>query len=229
MMGAAESEKKRAELLQKAVKLKPDFQEANYHLGFTLYRLGDYQGAHDALTRVKRITPEQAPQFFQALAHCDDRLGLPDLAKAAARQALDYARTPADSEAARQLMEYVSRLRGQEGTAQPATASLQALGKELPTTVRVLRLPQELYRAEGMLIQVDCLGEGARLWMMSGDKKLAFVIANRKGVIVERGGQQTEHEFTCGAQQPQKVLIQYEKKPDAGLVAEGAIRVLEFQ
>ena len=119
MSGTPESGKRQAELLQKAVKLKPDFEEANYYLGFALYVLRDCQGAHDALTRVKRITSEQAPQFFQVLAYSDDCLGLPDLAKAAAKQALDFARTPADSDWARQFLEYVNRPRGGEGAVRP--------------------------------------------------------------------------------------------------------------
>ena len=229
MMGAADAEQKRIALLQKAVNLNPDFKEANYYLGFALYGLGDYRGAHDALMRVKQVTPEQALQFFLTLASCDDHLGLPDMAKENAKRALDCARTPADSEAARRLLEYVSRPKGGEGTAQPAPALPQPSGEELPRTVMRLHLPQELYRAEGVLLQVDCLGEAARLWIMSGGEKLAFVIADPKGVIVEQEGKQTEHEFRCGVQQPQKVLIQYEKKPDAGLMAQGVIRALEFQ
>ncbi len=232
----------RADLLRKAVGLRPDYEEANLYLGFALYQVGDFRGARDALIRVKRVTREQAVQYFQILALCNDRLDMLEEAKAAAKSAADSARSERETNSVRNLQEYLERPRGFQDSVRreplQRTEAPPLLSRRAPavesselnrTATEVLARSPGLSSAEGSLVQVDCLGDSARLWLASGSEKLAFIILDPKGIVIRRNGTSIVHDFSCGPQKPQPVTLQYELSSDPKLGARGVIRILEFR
>jgi hypothetical protein len=87
----------------------------------------------------------------------------------------------------------------------------------------------ELKGVEGLLVQVDCQGESARLWLQTEGRKLAFLIPRGNAISLRRGGQDMLGDLQCGPQQkPEKVTIRYDEVVEAA-GPQNIIRVLEFQ
>jgi hypothetical protein len=79
-------------------------------------------------------------------------------------------------------------------------------------------------------VQVDCLGAVARLWIQTGDDKVAFAITEPGNVaIISKGNRNISYEFQCGPQKPQPVVVHYEMKPNPKLDTQGVLRKLEFK
>jgi tetratricopeptide (TPR) repeat protein len=249
----------RAALLRKAVELKPDHRDARFHLGQTLVGLGEYKEAREQLLALKQVTPEQAPHYFRALAYVNLRLGLKDEARKAAEGARKFAKTPEDTAFAENLLQHMDSVEAaqerlaasQKPDDEPGPslepAARKPAGEERDEVPRNLTLKRrepagdtggqvhevrrtaELFPAEGSLVQVDCLGAVARVWLQTGDDKVAFAITDPGKVVILRGGKNIEHEFTCGPQKPQPVAVRYEMKPNARLDTLGVLRELEFK
>jgi hypothetical protein len=87
-----------------------------------------------------------------------------------------------------------------------------------------------LSSVDGVLVQVDCLGETVQFWIQSGEKKLGFLISKANEVLVFRGGEPIVHEFQCGPQNdPLKVTAHYRSGSSAGQGLEGVLRNLELR
>jgi hypothetical protein len=83
---------------------------------------------------------------------------------------------------------------------------------------------------EGVLVQVDCLGKSAKLWVESGAKRLSFLIPVAGNILVLRGGEAVVHEFECGPQNdPAKVTVRYRSGPDTPSDVQGLVQTLELQ
>lgn len=61
---------------------------------------------------------------------------------------------------------------------------------------------------EGALKSVECRGKSARIHIVSGTKPMVFEVLDPKLVILKGAGKK-EFEFTCGAQKPLQVAIEY--------------------
>jgi hypothetical protein len=87
--------------------------------------------------------------------------------------------------------------------------------------------PQPEGKVQGLLRQVDCLGQQARLVIEGQDKKLTrLLIRDPKQLAVVGGGDVT---FGCGPQKPpRRVVVEYFPKPDAKLGTVGEAAVIEF-
>ncbi|MGH9630480.1 MAG: hypothetical protein ACRD7E_19380, partial [Bryobacteraceae bacterium] len=80
----------------------------------------------------------------------------------------------------------------------------------------------------GMLVQVDCIGERARLHVQSGSGAPMKLLLRDAAKIAAGAGGQTR--FTCGTQEPpRKVIIEYVPKADRKLGVSGDVRVIEFR
>jgi hypothetical protein len=81
------------------------------------------------------------------------------------------------------------------------------------------------YAVRGTLEQVDCMGQEARLAVVSATGKMTLLIKDPASVQI-RSSQSGAAQFTCGAQSHTPVLIQYvtDKQTDAT----GVVRSIEF-
>jgi hypothetical protein len=225
-------------------------------LGILLVGAGKFKEAREQLIAAKGVAAEQAPEYFRALAYANYRLGMKEEAKIAAERARKYVKTPQAAEWLDNFLRHLDQpfppvgeeteeAEGTEGTKDEESADASARERvEEPQRPKTLRRRKpdsggtslaeapggrDLFPAEGTLVQVDCLGGVARLWLESGGDKIAFAITDPKSVVIRKGGQDITHEFKCGAQQPARVILHYELKPNARLETTGVVRRLEFK
>jgi tetratricopeptide (TPR) repeat protein len=85
-------------LMEKAIEVKPDCDEAIYNLGVIKYGEGQYEGASQILLSLRNVAPEQAYTYYSVLAYCDMKMRTFDRAKAFLLKAAESART-ADEQA----------------------------------------------------------------------------------------------------------------------------------
>jgi tetratricopeptide (TPR) repeat protein len=198
-------------VLSKAVELKPDFTDAMLLLGLTRYNAQKYGEAIETLIKIKRVTPDQAEPLFQALAYSYARLGAIPQAKEAAASAGKYARTDWERTAVDQLLEYVNRDR------RPLT----------PMQITPVEIKEARLAARGTLEHIDCMGEQAKLHLMTDDGKMSLIIKDPRAVRIFSAKSDTA-EFTCGAQKHTPVSIQYVAEVDQQSGTAGIVRTLEF-
>ena len=234
-----------AKLLRKALDLKPREQDVLYELSMALYSAREYGSALSTMALLKDITPEQAPEFFVAMATCAHLTGSDKLAKAAAGRALEAARDDAERSSISAKLEFLNQPAIEYSRVAPlgtgprgATIAEEAKDPGRPRIER--RAPKvevvprrtegSLERVEGLLVQVDCLGEEARLWIQSGEKKIGLLISKGSEVVALRGGETIIHDFECGPQKsPAKVVARCESRPGTVQGLEGVVKTLEFQ
>jgi tetratricopeptide (TPR) repeat protein len=234
-----------AKLLRKALELKPNDQEVVYQLSMALYNAREFSSALAAMGLLKSVTSGQAPDLFSAIAISAHLTGSDQMAKDAAARALKAARDDDEREtiASRlELLKYPAREYIAAVKAEPEPAEVVVVGgddaPERPQLVRREQSPDvvtaqtedTLRRAEGLLVQVDCLGETARLWVQSGERKLGLLIPKGNEIWVFRGGEEILYDFQCGPQKDRpRVGVRYESRPDTEPGVEGVAKTVTFQ
>ncbi|HKW97815.1 MAG TPA: tetratricopeptide repeat protein [Bryobacteraceae bacterium] len=245
-----------APVLKKAVELDPDYQEAHHYLAFCLLQTQDYQGAVEHFTKVRTVKAADAFSYYSGLAYANYRLEKRDAAKKAADAARKYARSPEQIAQAEQMLraidqpapQMVQRAMAQEQrpAAEPSVRQ-EPTGREEPEDEkpkRLVRRPEAesppavtaspmpvrraLFKVEGKLEQIDCLGKVARLRVIAGSKPVLLAITDPEAVSV-KGTASGTLELTCGPQKNKLVAIEYESRPDARLGTAGVVRSIEFR
>jgi hypothetical protein len=79
-----------------------------------------------------------------------------------------------------------------------------------------------------MLSQLDCLGNSARIHVSSGQRKLTFLVSDPGKVLIRSAAGAATMDFSCGAQRPRRVTVEYVPTQDAKLGTAGLVRSLEF-
>ncbi|HUA17168.1 MAG TPA: tetratricopeptide repeat protein [Bryobacteraceae bacterium] len=232
--------------LRKAVELKPDYVEARLELGLELVNDQDYKDAVTELRQIKKINPEQARYYFPALAYADMQTGDAPDARKNAESAKKWAKTPEETERANSFLQYLDQQQAaalQAATPRPAPVASATPSPALspdtgdhPLLVRrsdpdpPQQLPPpdpQLARAEGMAQSLDCSGPSAKLRVLVDSKIKVFQITDPTSVTIKHSGE-AHHDFTCGAQKPFHVVIEYAPAPDSKAAIAGIIRSLEF-
>lgn len=239
-------------LLRRAVELKPDYVEARLALGLALATQGSYAEAVDQLHQVKKVNPDQAPSYFLALAYSDLRTGHPADARKNAESAKKWAKNSADAEQADSLLKTLDSPQAAGGQSSALTRpspkpALQASnGPDDPGRPTLRRSPapaQEVHEGaprnpfikhddqiahvEGVAQRLDCSGTAARLHVLAGGATMVFEIADPSSVLIKHSGE-AHHDFTCGAQKPFPISVDYAVKPDPKKGTAGIVRELDF-
>jgi tetratricopeptide (TPR) repeat protein len=208
-------------ILQRAVELKPDYQDAWFNLGMYSTNAGQFRVAIDAFNHIRNVTEEHAASFFSARAYCYYRMNARDLARQNAEQARKYAKTPQEQQ------QVSSLLRALEDASHPASAQPTAdtMTEQRPTLRRTTPEGRELQlqHVDGIAKSFDCAAKPARLHVTVDGKEMIFAMDD-PGSIVVRNSKSGFAEFSCGAQKPVKIGIFYA----ASSSADGSIRELVF-
>jgi tetratricopeptide (TPR) repeat protein len=96
-------------LIQRAVTVNPDSDEAIYNLGVLQYGEGQYEAASQTLLRLGKITPERAYSYYSVLAYCGIKTKNFDRAKAFLLKAAASARTAEEQGENSQMMRFGAR------------------------------------------------------------------------------------------------------------------------
>ena len=239
---AGDSGKLQITLLRKAVELDPEYYEARLHLAFQLMSASDYAGALAAFARLKRVEPEHAFAFFQAMAYAAYRTGDKEGARASAKRAAEFAPGPAEKAQVEQLIEALEQHPGErmrataeapepqpEPEPEQRSPARKALQQRDDTGVPQLPKRIPLSAVEGTLDQIDCLGTTARLRITAAGRPVRLLI-DKPNAIEVRGAQAGSFTMTCGLQKARSaVRVEYEPKVNDQLGTTGLVRVLEMK
>ena len=218
-------------ILQRAVELKPDYQDAWFNLGMYSTNAARFGVAIDAFNHIKNVTEEHAGSFFSARAYCYFRLNVRDAARENAEQARKYAKTPQEQQQAASLLRALDDST-HAAAAQPAAASTEAsepaadmMSEKRPILRRVTPDGNEIHlqHVDGIARSFDCAAKPARLHVTVAGKEMIFAMDDPDSIVV-RNSKTGFAEFQCGAQKPLKIGIFYA----ASSSADGSIRELVF-
>lgn len=205
-----------AALLHRTLELNPHHAEAHFLLGTTAIHEGRLEEGLEHLRRAAEILPRQS-SFWHALALAYHKAGQDELARRAARRALEAALTEQEREMAKAALDLVSREKPAEPAGRPAVTTPPGWFPQPGNSV-----------IEGMLEQIDCLGASARLHIRSGARRIALWVERPDRVTV-KGASALTFEFACGKQTPRVVTIEYLAAPDAARGADGVVTAIEVR
>jgi len=207
--------------LHRAIELRPDFDDARFKLALLEKNSGHPEAALAQLRAMRRIAPFRAFAYWIALADCNLDLDR----RAEARQAALQAREHAASNEERQRADDFVWMADSE-------LAVEISG---PNQFRTIRVPvkapprnpfieagDRARQAEGTLREVQCPeGGGIQLLVDTPNGALTLSAGDISRVQIRNGGGE-KFEFTCGPQDPRKVLVEY----DAG---KSLLRGIEFK
>ncbi len=100
------------------------------------------------------------------------------------------------------------------------------------TPASTIRYPEKVRidteDVQGMLVQLDCLGELARLVVQEGGKR-HFLLVTDPSAVTLKGSGVAKLEFGCGPVTPRKVRVAYRPSEDHVRGTAGEVVLIEFQ
>ncbi len=214
--------------LQRAVTLKPDFDDARYKLALLESNAGDYEAAVVQLRSMRNIAPARAYSYWAALAYALGELGRREQAKTAAEQAMQCATTAAERANASQLA-YVAQTDLAVRFTRDASGALQLVTTRVPHGTKdfnpFIEPGDRIRRAEGQLQEVTCGGNQITgMTIQTAEASLRLAVADPLHVLIRNG----PTEFMCGPQAAKTVTVDYAVSEN-GPSSNGVLRGMEFR
>jgi Flp pilus assembly protein TadD len=211
----APREKVRA-LLSEAVGRNPKHAEAHFILGLMAQQDGDLRAAAAGFEQAVEVLPGQS-YFWHALAMTYHSLKRSTEARLAARRAVATAGTAEQREMAHAVLRLTSSAHQGE-PAPPVPPTVAPKGWEMPKGDA---------QVEGILEHIDCLGAHARFHIRVAGRSVVLYVENPGQVLLKTPSALT-FEFSCGAQKPRRVMVEYRRNPNPGRRTEGDITAIDF-
>ncbi|MEO8593572.1 MAG: tetratricopeptide repeat protein [Candidatus Solibacter sp.] len=207
--------------LQRAIALRPGFDDARFKLALIEKNAGHAEAAIAQLRAMRQIAPHRLFAYWMALADCYLELNRRTDAKQAVAQARGHASDDADRKRADELVWLAD-----------TELAVQIEGGNQFRTIRVpLQAPPRnpfieagdlAQQAVGTLRGVACPDAGGiRILLDTPQGPLELSAADLSRVQIRNGGGE-KFEFTCGPQEPRQVLVEYAP-------AQSLLRGLEFR
>jgi hypothetical protein len=197
--------------LERAIELRPDFDEVHFRLG-TMDRNASRPAEAVAHFRAMRPpAPERAWHYYTSLADALLDLNRRAEAKDAALQARRAAITEEEHSRARNLayladtelsVEIVS---GVDGRREFRTVRVPVSAAPRNPFIEA---DEDAHSAEASLERVECADDGIQLVVKTKSGPLALSIPDPSRVQIRNGGG-VKFEFVCGPQKPRAVLVEY--------------------
>lgn len=215
--------------LERAVALKPDFDDARYQLALIEKNGGNYEAALIQLRAMRYVAPARAFHYWMAVADSLVQLDRREEALTAARHAAEHAATATERG-------YAAQIAYQARTDLAVQFTSSRNGRvELETT----RVPHKtadwnpfiepgdnMRRLEGVLREIDCSSEVTRFIIDTSAGRVTLAILDPGRVQMRNA----PPEFTCGKQQtPLKLAVDYAISAAAAPKAAGIARGMEFR
>lgn len=213
--------------LERALELRPDFDDARYILALNLSNAREFQKALDQFLAMRYIAPARRFAYWAAVSYAYEELDRRPEAITAANKALTAANSAEEQIRARQLA-YTAR----------TDLTVQVVAdKDGQTRLATARKPHndaawnpfiepsdQIKIAEGVLTRVDCLqGKAVHLGVATASGNLVLTIADPAHIQVVNG----PAEFACGVQtNPAKTRVVYASLAAPG--SQGIVRGIEF-
>jgi tetratricopeptide (TPR) repeat protein len=208
-------------VLERAVAIRPDFDDALYSLALLEKNAGDAQAALDHLRAMRPPGSLRAFAYWSAISDALNTLNRHDEAEAAARTAASAASTPEERARAAELV----------WQARTELTVQMAHGKVVTTRVPrrtsdwnpFVEPADDVATVEGALVEIDCSGPATRFIVDTGAARPRLAIPDPARVQMRNA----PPEFTCGVQTGGRVRVVYaaRKTPED----DGIVRGMEFR
>ncbi|MFL6450650.1 MAG: tetratricopeptide repeat protein [Bryobacteraceae bacterium] len=199
-----------AHALEKTISAKPDFADARYRLAIIESNRGNYAAAVAQLKAMGAPSGPRAYSYWSALASSLSELGRTEEATAAAQQAKLSAATP-EQRGIASALEYTTKTDFHVQFERDANGEMKAVSIRTPHGFQwnpFIEARDVIERTDGQLRTVQCR-EG-RLVGFSVDTAsgpLQLDVPDPTHVLMRN----SPSEFSCGAQQPRTVKLEYAK------------------
>jgi tetratricopeptide (TPR) repeat protein len=215
-------------VLQRAIEIRPAFDDARYALALIEKNAGRAQSALDHLRAMREPGQSRVFGYWSAVSDALNSLERHDEAEAAARNAAAHATTPAERAHAGELA-FIAR------TEIAVQAVPDAQGRPRMVTTRIPRRTatanwnpfveplDDVRTIEGELREVDCDGPVTRIVVEAGAARQTLAIPDPARVQMRNA----PSEFTCGPQSGGKVIVVYAAPRTPA--ADAIVRGIEFR
>ena len=205
--------------LERAIALRPDFDDARFKLALLEQNAGHAEAAVLQLRAMRQVAPARAFAWWSALA--DALLDLDR--RAEARQAAAEAHTHAASDTERARAAQLAWLADTEMVVEIEGAAFHTVRVPVNAASRnpFIEAGDRAQRAEATMREVQCLEDGIRLVVETPQGPLTLAVADPSRVQIRNAGS-AAFEFICGPQDPRTVLVEYAP-------ATAIVRGLEFR
>ncbi|MBV9081062.1 MAG: tetratricopeptide repeat protein [Acidobacteriaceae bacterium] len=214
--------------LERAVALKPDFDDARYSLALLESDSGDFEGAVEQLRAMRVVSPARAFDYWSSLSYALNELGRFDEAMSAANKAKQQASTPLQRTRADELA-YIAQTDLTVRFAKDSNGNLQLITARVPHNSHdwnpFIEPEDHIRLLEGTLDEIQCTANRAvGVTLNTGREKLRLSIPDPQRIQIRNG----PSEFLCGPQSaPASVTVEYAAGP--GEDNTGAVRGITFR
>ncbi len=214
--------------LQRAVLLKPDFDDARYLLALNEQNSGDFEETVTELRALKTVPPKRAFQYWSTLAYALDAVGKHEEAKQAAIRAKEFAGSESQRAQAMRLA-YMADTELAVQFTEDANGHKQAVTTRVPRgTVNhnpFIEPGDQIRQARGQLKEIECQGQITGIVVDAPEGTIQLTIPSPQQVQILNG----PSEFQCGAQSPLPVVVSYALTAARDRGSSGVVRGIEFQ
>jgi tetratricopeptide (TPR) repeat protein len=211
--------------LERAVGLRPDFDDARYMLALLEKNASHYETAVTQLRAMRSVAQFRRYDYWLILADALNELEQRKEAVAAAGQAARYATNPSERARAAQLA-YMAQTdlavqfaRDSSGRAQMVTTRVPHDSDWNP----FIEAGDDMRRVEGKVKEIDCRDQVTRFVVEAGGVRLRLEIEDPSRVRMRNA----PAEFVCGPQKLNDVLVEYAASKNKG--TDGVVRGMEFR
>jgi tetratricopeptide (TPR) repeat protein len=216
--------------LERAVALKPEFDDARYMLALVQKNAGEYDAAVGQLRAMRHVVPVRAFHYWMALANALVELDRREEAVEASKHAVEHASNAAERSSAEQVA-YMAQTdlavqftNGANGRVEMQTTRVPHKTSDFNPFVEP---GDDMRHVEGRLREIECTGDTTRFVVETSGKRLTLAVVDRSRVEMRNA----PPEFTCGPQAGVKVAVDYAASSTgkAAVNAAGVVRRMEFQ
>jgi tetratricopeptide (TPR) repeat protein len=210
--------------LERAIALRPDFDDARYQLALLEKSAGRYEQAIQQFQAMRVVPDRRVYLYWLALADTFNELGRRQEALAAAGHAAERATTATERVRAAEQT-YLAETDLGVQFARDSTGHLQLATARVPHQTAewnpFIEPGDDIQRLQGKLREIDC-GTTTIIRVEAGGKLITLAIPDLQHVQMRHA----PPEFTCGPQKPTPVTIEFARARNGK--AEGVVRGMDF-
>jgi tetratricopeptide (TPR) repeat protein len=211
--------------LERAVELRPDFDDAHYQLALLEKNARHFEAALEQFHAIRMVPDARAFAYWLALADTFNELGRRDDAQSAAGHASEHARTAAEHARAAEEI-YIAQTDPGVRFARDASGHLQLVTTRMPHQQSdwnpFIEPGDDIQRVQGTLREIDC-GDFTTIRVEAAGKEIALAIPDLQHVQMRHAPK----EFVCGQQLPAPaVTVDYART--RGGATQGMVRGMSF-
>jgi tetratricopeptide (TPR) repeat protein len=213
-------------VLERAVSIRPAFDDARYSLALIEKNAGRFEQALAHLRAMREPPPPRAFQYWVSVSDALNALDRHEEAEAAARKAAAQATTPDEHVRAAELA-WIARSEIAMQVAPDPQGRPRVVATRIPRRAAdwnpFVEPLDEIRSIEGALREIDCSGPATRIVVEAASERRTLAIPDPSRVQMRNA----PAEFTCGPQSGESVLVVYAAPRAAS--GDGIVRGIEFR